>query len=212
MEAVRNYISFCIKELLHRAEQHDQTKLESPEKELFDEFTEKLRACTYASDEYNANKKLMGEALNHHYAHNRHHPEHHKHGIKDMTLIDLIEMLCDWKSSSMRHNDGNILKSIEKNQERFGYSDDLRIIFENTANLMKKHNAYGISLDVLDILKENKCTIVKIIELNGKTLYSFFIDWFFESTIIKDYGNGKQAFLSVSKMRQENEILQKSYF
>ncbi len=50
-----------------------------------------------------------------------------------MTLIDLIEMLVDWKAASERHNDGNILKSIEKNSSRFNMGVQLCRIFENTA-------------------------------------------------------------------------------
>ena len=34
-------------ELIRRANVHDHSKLESPEKELFDEFTPKLKDCTY---------------------------------------------------------------------------------------------------------------------------------------------------------------------
>lgn len=146
IEAVRNHLNAVIAELLTRAEQHDQSKLQSPEREAFDEYTAKLRGITYGSPEYKAMTSTVNgplkSALDHHYAHNRHHPEHHKNGIKDMNLIDLVEMLCDWKSSSMRHNDGNILKSIEINQSRFGYSEDLRIILENTAKWIDGQNIY----------------------------------------------------------------------
>jgi hypothetical protein len=41
-------------------------------------------------------------------------------------------MLIDWKSSSERHNDGNIRKSLEINAERFNFSPQLTKIFENT--------------------------------------------------------------------------------
>lgn len=34
-------------ELINRAKVHDDSKLKSPEKELFDEFTPKLKECTY---------------------------------------------------------------------------------------------------------------------------------------------------------------------
>lgn len=136
IEAVRNFLNFCVVELLHRAEQHDQSKLQSPEREMFDEFTEKLRGTTYGSPEYKAMTAEMKKgALAHHYAQNRHHPEHHKNGYKDMNLIDILEMFCDWKASSMRHNDGNLLKSIEIQQEKLGFSDDLRLVLENTAKL-----------------------------------------------------------------------------
>jgi hypothetical protein len=32
----------------------------------------------------------------------------------------------------MRHNDGDILRSVEINQKRFGYSDEMKQIFVNT--------------------------------------------------------------------------------
>lgn len=142
IEAVRNYLNLCIRELLHRAERHDQSKLESPEREMFDEWTAKLRPVTYGSPEYAAMRLELKPTLDHHYANNRHHPEHFKNGIQDMNLIDILEMLMDWKASSMRHNDGNILKSIEINQERFGFSLELRQIMENTAKWVDSESVF----------------------------------------------------------------------
>ncbi len=75
----------------------------------------------------------MGPALKHHYENNEHHPEFHKDGINGMTLIDLIEMLCDWKASSERHENGDIFKSLKINTERFQISPQLLSILENTA-------------------------------------------------------------------------------
>jgi len=79
-----------------RARSHDASKLEAPEKEMYDEFTPRLRALTYGSDEYKECLKEMGAALKHHYENNSHHPEHFPDGINDMSLLDLIEMLADW--------------------------------------------------------------------------------------------------------------------
>lgn len=135
IERVRNLLNEVVVDLLGRAENHDQSKLTSPEVELFTEFTPKLAATTYGTAEYEELRKQMGVALAHHYARNRHHPEHHKDGIDDMNLLDLIEMFVDWKAASERHNDGNILKSIEKNAVRFRMSMQLQRIFENTAKL-----------------------------------------------------------------------------
>jgi hypothetical protein len=133
IEKVRNYLNLVIRNLLDRGEKHDQSKLESPEVEAFTEYTPKLATCTYGSDEYKGYLAAIKPALDHHYANNRHHPEHHKRGIDDMTLLDLVEMLADWKAASERHNDGNILKSIEINGQRFEMSPQLIRIFENTA-------------------------------------------------------------------------------
>lgn len=78
-------------------------------------------------------------AIDIHYKNNRHHPEHFANGIKDMTLLDLLEMLCDWKASSERHADGNIYRSIEINQSRFGYSDELKDILKNTVDFLNSN-------------------------------------------------------------------------
>ena len=136
IENVRKYIRIFTDALTKRAVKHDSTKLESPEVEVFAEFTPKLANSTYGSEEYNGFLKQMNTALQHHYASNRHHPEHFTKGIEDMTLVDIVEMLCDWKAASLRQNDGNLLKSIELNANRFGYDDQLKKIFINTAKLL----------------------------------------------------------------------------
>jgi len=133
IETVRNYLNLCVKEILNRQERHDQSKLEELEVETFEKFTPKLRDCTYGTPIYQGYLEEMQVALKNHYNENPHHPEHFKDGIKEMNLIDIIEMLVDWKAASMRHNDGDILKSIELNQKRFGYSDELKQILINTA-------------------------------------------------------------------------------
>jgi hypothetical protein len=121
-----------IHDLIRRASVHDQSKLASPEVELFDEMTPKLATSTYGSEEYKGFLQQLKPALDHHYAHNSHHPEHYADGVRGMSLLDLVEMLCDWKAATLRHKDGDIRKSIEMNQKRFGYSDELKQIFLNT--------------------------------------------------------------------------------
>lgn len=130
---VQQLMSSVVKELIDRAVNHDQSKLESPEVEYFAEYTDKLAETTFGSPEYEELKEKLKPALDHHYANNTHHPEHWKSGVDDMTLLDLIEMLVDWKAASERHNNGNINKSIELNGKRFEMSPQLVRIFENTA-------------------------------------------------------------------------------
>lgn len=120
---------------MKRADDHDKSKMEEPELELFVEHTPKLANCSYGSDEYKKFLEELKPALDHHYANNRHHPEHFKNGVQDMTIVDLVEMLCDWKASSMRHSDGNLKKSIATSTERFGISDQLVKILENSVYL-----------------------------------------------------------------------------
>ena len=130
---VRSLLWDAATEMNKRAELHDCSKLESPEKELFDEFTPKLAGCTYGSDEYKEFLSGLNVALDHHYANNPHHPEHYENGINGFDLFDLIEMFFDWKAASERHNDGNIFKSIEINTKRFNLSEQIVSIFRNTA-------------------------------------------------------------------------------
>ena len=116
-----------------RITQHDASKLEDPEKAIFDEYGPKLKTSTYGSDEYKGFLSEMTVALDHHYANNRHHPEHFENGVDGMTLVDLVEMLADWKAASERHADGDLAVSLGIQKTRFGLSDQLASILENTA-------------------------------------------------------------------------------
>lgn len=129
---VQEFMQVVCSSLIARMCAHDRSKLHDPELEIFNEFTPKLRDASYGSAEYREFLHLMGDALVHHYAQNSHHPEHYEDGIRGMSLLDLIEMVCDWMASCMRHADGDIWKSIEQNQERFGYSDEVKSIIQNT--------------------------------------------------------------------------------
>ena len=135
IEKVRYYIRMITDRLTTRGVNHDKTKLESPEVELFTEYTPRLASTQYGSEEYKESLAGLKPALDHHYANSRHHPEHFSKGIADMNLVDIVEMLCDWKAASERQRDGNLLKSIEQNAQRFGYDDQLKQIFLNTAKL-----------------------------------------------------------------------------
>lgn len=130
--SVREKISEMIFKLSQRAINHDMSKFSNEEVNLFIEMTPKLKSSTYGSDEYKKFLNDLKPALEHHYANNSHHPEHFAEGIKEMSLIDLVEMLCDWLAATERHPNGNIFNSIEINQKRFGYSDELKSILINT--------------------------------------------------------------------------------
>lgn len=139
-----------IHQLLDRMGLHDASKLEPPEVAVFTEYTKKLKDLDYGSDAYRQCLAEMKPALDHHYQYNRHHPGYFPNGINDMTLIDLIEMLCDWKAASERHETGNIQTSIEHNAKRFGIDPQLTAILLNSVpmlspvggipDFMKHHN------------------------------------------------------------------------
>lgn len=144
---VQSYLNDVVKQLLDRAHDHDASKLVDPELATFDKYTPKLKDSTFGSDEYKGFLQGMGDGLTHHYRNNRHHPEHHQLGISGMNLIDLIEMICDWLAAVQRHDDGDIRRSIEINQTRFGYSDEVKQILHNTVDSLtqstRKDNTNG---------------------------------------------------------------------
>lgn len=124
-----------VRELLDdRMRAHDQSKLIEPEKSAYDNLMRYKAShdMTYGSPEYAEGLKILGPALDHHYAANSHHPQHFANGVAGMSLLDLIEMLCDWKAAGERYKDGNIAQSLALNRERFGMSEQLYAIFENT--------------------------------------------------------------------------------
>lgn len=133
IKRVNQLLILAAQELLNRAIVHDESKLESPEKELFDELTPLLADVDFGSDEYKAMLARLKPALDHHYEHNSHHPEHYPNGIDDFDLFDLVEMFMDWKAASERHETGDIMRSIDINQERFVITSQLCSIFKNTA-------------------------------------------------------------------------------
>lgn len=132
IDKIRELLRLFANELVARGETHDRSKLSPAESEMFGEFSPKLKGCTYGSDEYKSFLAAMKPALDHHYANNRHHPEHHTGGIDGMNLLDVLEMFIDWTASSRRHADGDMRKSIEVNRKRFEMAPQLVRIFQNT--------------------------------------------------------------------------------
>lgn len=139
---VRHFVYEATANLQRRAAVHDQSKLHPPEVEAFDIATPKLAGLEYGSEEYKTSLRELGPALQHHFAENDHHPEHYgEQGVRGMSLMALIEMLCDWRAASermkQRTDDPEKVKSFESgllhNKERFGISDDLYEILLNTA-------------------------------------------------------------------------------
>jgi len=128
---IQYYLNEVIKNFLNRSQAHDRSKLEDPELATFVKYTPLLNGMEYGSDKYTKCLKDMKPALINHYNKNSHHPEHNG-GISHMTLLDLIEMLVDWKASSMRGKNGDILKSMEIQKDRFDIDDQLYSIMMNT--------------------------------------------------------------------------------
>lgn len=118
--------------LYERAQQHDLSKLREPELRGYAALQTRLAAVEYGTDEYRAALAAAQPTIQHHYAENDHHPEHWPNGVADMSLLALIEMLCDWKAASERTKQGSIGRSLEVNADRFGLDAQLASILRAT--------------------------------------------------------------------------------
>jgi hypothetical protein len=123
-----------ISALTVRAARHDASKFQEPEKSTLDAKAGALAKLRYGTPEYAAAMSAvdMQPFLEHHYAHNDHHPQHYKNGVDGMSLLSILEMLADWKAAGERVKEGSIMQSLEVNRDRFGLSDQLYAILVNT--------------------------------------------------------------------------------
>lgn len=108
---VRGLLNAVADDLTRRGEVHDRSKFAMPEKAAFDEYTQRLRAMTFGSPEYEKARAAMGPALDHHYRANDHHPEHFPAGEDhettchdgpeylpggEITICRAFCSACDW--------------------------------------------------------------------------------------------------------------------
>lgn len=137
------YMSKLCYAIMKRAILHDMSSFSKIELSNFARVKlsrAQLKGVTYGSPEYDAQKEMLGEALKHHYQHNSHHPEYYMSGFKEMTYLDKLEMLCDWRAATRRHADGDLRISIIINRDRYGYTDvdvDLLLLTAREIGLLK---------------------------------------------------------------------------
>lgn len=131
------FFNYIVPSLNERAIAHDSSKLESPEKECVDKYTPLLKAVKEGTPEYEEIKKRMNaEGYEHHYAVNRHHPEHFKNGINDMNIIDLVELTVDWIADS-KDSDESFSEELDSHAKKFSVPPMLKDIIANTYRDMK---------------------------------------------------------------------------
>jgi hypothetical protein len=136
---VRELIKVAQIKLHQRSEAHDLSKLMDPEKALFDEWIPKLQELQFGSPAYDQAREKMGEALQHHYENNRHHPEYFEYGTFDMNLIDVLEMAADWYAAA---SDKGNKPDMAYLTSRFDLSFELRRIIENTFEVFDQEIAF----------------------------------------------------------------------
>lgn len=138
-----------IRDLQTRALEHDNSKLTNPvEVDGYGRVGPLLTISQSGSPEFEAHKKEMQPAIDAHMqslgardgtcdCENRHHVESHANGLQDMNLIDLLEMLADWKAAGARQESSSIEKSIEMMCKRYNASEEMVRLLRNTAEYLK---------------------------------------------------------------------------
>lgn len=91
----------AVNNLEDRALSHDDSKLREPELSAFASLPD-LSGIEYGSPEYKAGLEKIKPVIQGHYAKNDHHPQHFEDGVNGMSLMALIEMLCDWRAATER--------------------------------------------------------------------------------------------------------------
>lgn len=112
-----------------RAERHDASKLREPELSGYAVLQTRLAGVLYGTPEYRAALDEAKPTIQHHYAENDHHPEHYPNGVAGMSLLALIEMICDWKAASAR---GRQSGGLQVDAARFGLDTQLASIIRAT--------------------------------------------------------------------------------
>ena len=122
-------------EVMLRGNRHDDSKYEDAEFPIYADMIDEFEKHPYGSKGYDAAKASIKSATDHHFKHNRHHPEYHPEGIDGMTLVDLLEMLADWKAATQNHpdNPGDLRNSIALETKKYKISPQLARILYNTA-------------------------------------------------------------------------------
>jgi len=128
-----------VQQLIDRAQVHDATKLEEPEFSQHKEYTDQAQGVKFGSEEYNKLRQKFQLIHEYHFDRHRHHPEHFPNGINDMNLVDLIEMMCDWKAASVWYK-GDMQSSLKVQRKRLKISPQLMQIIKNTAKDLGLYN------------------------------------------------------------------------
>lgn len=130
-ETVAKRLRFLAEQLLERAEKHDNSKLRSPEVDWLIEMDKEPR-YKYGTKEYLDKKARWQKFFDHHYAQNRHHPEHFSTGVEGMNLTDICEYLIDISSYYAEMHPEEVFNIINNQADRFGLDEQLTQILKNT--------------------------------------------------------------------------------
>ncbi len=131
-ESIARYMAKFSAELAYRAAIHDNSKFQKDELEGYSECADEFNTHPFDSAAERLLREKLTKVMSLHRTRNRHHPEYFENGIDDMNLIDLIEMISDWKSASERAPGDSVRKGLPIMKDKYNISPQLLKILENT--------------------------------------------------------------------------------
>jgi len=132
---VAEYMTAAATEIWLRGQNHDKSKfdpIEAGPLQAMQDIIDREGQAPYGSDEYKRRTAILGPMLAHHYAKNRHHPEHYPNGVNGFDLFDLMEMFFDWRVASERGEES--FMSLTAACTKYNVSPQLQEIIQNTAD------------------------------------------------------------------------------
>ena len=129
---VSENIETIASELRKRGIAHDRTKFQSLEFDAFVSTRDKFKKANYGTPEYQECVDIVKPAVDHHHANNKHHTGFHANGINDMTLVDIVEMIADWKAAERRSPDKKLVDTLDYAFSKYGIGVQLGRILKNT--------------------------------------------------------------------------------
>lgn len=119
---VRKNLAKISNALNERARVHDLSKFSEDEFAGFVEVNRIAREHPYGSKEYVESLK-DNKVIELHFSRNSHHHEYYPHGVADMSLLDIIEMVADWKAASETYGQTSFADALEFQRKRFDLTD-----------------------------------------------------------------------------------------
>ena len=136
-----------------RAREHDRSKLRLDEFDGFTRINKTAREHPYGSKEYKdsmASEKGPDGCITLHFSRNAHHPEFHERDGY-MGLLDLMEMVIDWKAAADTYGNNTLWESLKIHRSRFDFDDWQWGVIEQMAHFLEPG---GLRAQVEDAAKE----------------------------------------------------------
>lgn len=113
--------------LMLRASVHDISKFKHNEFDALSKISNDMSCMTDAGQ---ALSKAKEEAIKLHWANNPHHPEYWQ-DYRQMSELEIIEMVCDWHARSVQFGTDLLAFVKERQEKRFKFPEDIyeKILF-----------------------------------------------------------------------------------